>query len=110
MRELATQALWLNGVNLLPFWPLDGGMISREFLVWLAPRSGLRLSLGISLFVAGMLAVNSLGARARGEPLIPWVYTGGLYTALLFGVLALGSFQALQAESNQETPWKRWDP
>ena len=33
VRELATQALWLNGVNLLPFWPLDGGKIVQLFFV-----------------------------------------------------------------------------
>lgn len=71
----------------------------------------MRLSLGISLFVAGLLAINSLVTVLRkGEPLFPNVYTGRLYAAVLFGALALGSFQALQAENSQETPWKRWDP
>jgi stage IV sporulation protein FB len=96
-------------LNLLPVWPLDGGRISREILEWLMPAKGIRVSLGLSVLVAGLLAVNSLVAAARPDqaPLIPFLYAGGMYTALFFGLLALSSFQAMQAEERK--PWER-DP
>jgi Zn-dependent protease len=98
-------------LNLLPVWPLDGGQISREVCTGLSPRNGLRVSLGISLVVAGLLAVNALMA-ANGRPLLPFLRFGGIYVAILFAMLALESFQLLQqaAQGYGETPWRRYDP
>ena len=96
-------------LNLLPIWPLDGGQISRNFLEWLAPRNGTRIALGISFVAAGLLAINALVTHFRPEPLIPWLYAGGLFGALLFGALAVGSYQAMQMEEQTRAPWERWD-
>jgi stage IV sporulation protein FB len=100
---------WINLIwaliNLLPVYPLDGGQISRDFLDGVMPRGqGVRTSLGISMVVAGIFCVNSIAA-AHGEPLIPFLPAGGNYTAIMFGLLALESFQLLQQQSN--SPWRR---
>src|SRR5579862_2282238 len=86
-------------LNLLPIYPLDGGQISRDFLDGLMPRGqGIRFSLGISLVLAGLLTVHCVAA-ANGKPLIPFLPSiGGMYMAILFGMLALQSFQMLQQE------------
>jgi Zn-dependent protease len=107
---------WMNLVwgllNLLPIWPLDGGQISREICLWLAPRNGVRVSLGISLLVAGLLAIQALTAYYK-RPMIPFLdMLAGIYNAILFGLLALQSFQLLQQA--EQRPWRedwpdRWD-
>jgi Zn-dependent protease len=91
-------------LNLFPIWPLDGGQISRDFLGWLFPTNGARVAYVISLVVAGLLAALCL-------------YLGMPFNGIFFAVLALGSYQALQAENsrprwerNEETspvPWER---
>lgn len=84
-------------LNLLPIWPLDGGKISYDFLGWLLPRNGTHLALGLSLVVAGSLAAF-LASKAI------W------FSALFFGLLALGSYQAMQAEARprylDDEPWR----
>src|SRR5262245_53509562 len=101
------QLLWINWawplLNLLPIWPLDGGKISRELLELFMPGRGTRTALGVSLVVAGAMAANALIAMNR-EPLIPYLPTGGWYMVLLFGMLALGSYQAMQQVS-VDNPW-----
>jgi len=102
--------LWINLfwalLNLLPIFPLDGGQISRDFLDGLMPGGqGKRMALGISLVLAAILAVHCIAASA-GTPLIPFLAAlRGSYPALLFGLLAFGSFQMLQQQSNP--PWRR---
>jgi Zn-dependent protease len=118
LHPLLDHALWvLVGINifwgilnLFPIWPLDGGQISRDFLGWISPARGIRISLGISFTVAGLLAINSLAAMA-GRPLIPFWPFGGVFSAILFGLLALESYQAMQMEESGEArPWERRDP
>lgn len=89
-------------VNLLPVWPLDGGQISRDLCEGFLQERGLNLSLGISLVVAGLLALHSILA-INGRPLLP-IPMGSAYTAILFGLLALQSFQLLQ----QAHARRRW--
>jgi Zn-dependent protease len=100
-REILNDLIWINLVwgivNLLPVWPLDGGHVSREFFTWLTPRNGVRNSLIVSIVTAAALALNSLSGM-RGGPTLPYVPIGGAYSVLLFGSLALASFQVLQAE------------
>jgi Zn-dependent protease len=81
--------------NLLPVWPLDGGMVSREICTGLSPRRGLQISLGLSIGVAGFIAIHALLARGRGVPLVPYLPTS-TYAAILFGLLAFQSWQLLQ--------------
>jgi Zn-dependent protease len=114
--DLAWINLFWGLLNLLPVWPLDGGQISRDYLGWLVPGKGLRLSLGISFVVAGVLAVHALMAD-QDMPLLPFLsMLQGIYPAVLFGLLAVQSFQLLhQATANRRywdngsTPWER-DP
>jgi Zn-dependent protease len=106
--EVVAMLLFMNLawslLNLLPIWPLDGGQISREVFLGVTPRHGLRLSLGLSFVLAGLLALHCLLA-ANGRPLIPSLPLGGMYTALLFALLALESFQLLQ---QAQAPPGRW--
>ncbi len=102
--------LFLGIVNLLPLWPLDGGQMSRDFLGWLLPERGSRVALGISLLVAGLLAINALNVQFKERSLpvldkIPYLDSiGGYYMAFLFGWLAFNSYQALQFE-HQRRQW-----
>jgi Zn-dependent protease len=112
------QLLYINLIwplfNLLPIWPLDGGMVSRELCTWLSPRGGLRFSLGLSVFVAGLIAVHALLAKTHGAWIIPYLPTG-TYIMILFGVLAAQSWQLLrqipawQAPVDEYLPWEN-DP
>src|SRR5438105_4403978 len=43
--------------NLLPVWPLDGGMVSREICEGASRREGTKVSLMISIVTAGFIAV-----------------------------------------------------
>jgi Zn-dependent protease len=102
-------------LNLLPIWPLDGGQISREVFARAMGERGVRVALGLSMVVAGLLAINALCAMPRvlGKPLIPYVgalFAGGLFMVIFFGLFALQSFQALQALETQRR-WREdhWD-
>ena len=104
--------VWINLfwglLNLVPIYPLDGGHISRDFLDGAMPGGqGIRVSLGISLVLAGLLTVHCI-ASENGHHLIPFLPSLGIYEC--FDVrpsLAPQSFQMLQQESNP--PWRRYD-
>jgi stage IV sporulation protein FB len=87
-------------VNLLPVWPLDGGQICRNVSEGISPENGLKISLGISLVTAGLLALHCIMSRF-GRPLLP-LPVGSLYTGLFFGMFALQSFQLLQQIQAQD--------
>jgi stage IV sporulation protein FB len=94
-------------LNLLPIWPLDGGQISREVCTGISHDNGAKISLGISMLVAGLLAANAAMMYFRGTPLIPVVgglMGGGMFTMIFFGMMALSSFRAMQ----QLEAEKRW--
>jgi len=107
--------LWINlgwGImNLLPIWPLDGGRVSRELCEWLDPARGTRTAYGISMVVAGLLAVNAaLITMKRPIPALEHVPflkdLHGWYIVLLFGLFAFDSYQRFQQESSRR-PWDR---
>jgi Zn-dependent protease len=107
--------LWWPVMNLLPVWPLDGGKISREVFDWFMPGRGVRTSLGLSLTVAGALAVLAI-AEAVHRPLIPY-NLGGWWMAILFGMFAFNNYQEMQTTSRgrygqtyeRRAPWEQ-DP
>ena len=82
-------------VNLLPIYPLDGGHISREIMLGIAPRTGIRNSLVISMWTAGIVSFLSLlqWLQARQDALdsmsIPFV-------AIMFGYLAYTNHATLR--------------
>ncbi len=95
-------------MNLLPVWPLDGGQISRDAWMGASPDTGLKHSLGLSMLVAGLLAIHCILERF-GKSLLP-LHIGSLYMAILFAVLALQSFQLMQ-QAHAEERWQdeHWD-
>ena len=95
-------------VNLLPVWPLDGGMICREVCEGASPDRGLSSSLGISLVVAGLLALHCVLVYF-GKQLLP-IPIGSPYAAILFGLLAFQSYQLLQQVNAQNQQMDdHWD-
>lgn len=71
-------------VNLLPVLPLDGGQISRTILSHYRPRDGVDIALKISIvFAAGAAYL--------------FFMIGQKYAGILFAVLGIESFMALQA-------------
>jgi Zn-dependent protease len=120
MDVVVEDLIWINlfwgMLNLLPIWPLDGGQITRESLEGALRERGTTLALGISGCVSGLLAIHVLLATtSKGEMrLIPHLPAfGGMFTALFFAMLCVGSFQALQAENarrrfwDDRMPWER---
>ena len=80
--------LWVNIfwglINLMPVHPLDGGSVVRYILIQTDPLNGLRTSLWVSVIAGAAMAVAGL------------LLLQSTYMAILFGLLALQSFQALQ--------------
>lgn len=98
-------------LNLLPVFPLDGGQVSRELCESASRRNGLRIALQISIVVAGLLAIYGLigtfGRHAELLGFLPgWFPPGTLWTAILFVILAVQSYQVLQ---QVERAPGRWD-
>jgi stage IV sporulation protein FB len=75
-------------MNLLPIYPLDGGHIVREILLYFNRQEGVWQSLILSIFTAGLVAVFSL------------VKLHEYYIAVFFAFMAYESFMALQATSH----------
>jgi Zn-dependent protease len=84
---MAVSVLW-GVLNLLPVYPLDGGQIAREIFTILSPRNGITQSLILSMVAAVCMAVVGLSMRS-------------FFMALMFGLLAYGSYATLQAYRNQ---------
>jgi stage IV sporulation protein FB len=82
---LQINVLW-GLVNLLPVYPLDGGHIARELLLVANARTGIKQSLWLSVVTAAGLAVYAV---TQGQ--------GSLFIALMFGMLAYGSYKTLRA-------------
>ncbi len=80
--------LWVNIfwgiINLMPVHPLDGGSVVRYILIQTDPLNGLRTSLWVSVITGAAIAIAGL------------LFLQSTYMAILFGLLAFQSFQALQ--------------
>jgi stage IV sporulation protein FB len=72
-------------INLLPIYPLDGGHIAQEILVWANPRDGIPQSLILSIATAGAMVLVAV---------TQWQ---SMWTAIFFGYLAYSSYMTLQA-------------
>lgn len=94
-------------LNLLPIWPLDGGQITRELLGAVTPRHAVRLSLQISIGVAGLLALHGFMTEGK-PPLLPYLPTGthnGIFFLIFVGI----GIQALQIEYAERRSFDPWD-
>ena len=58
----------------------------------------------VALTLAAVLAVHSIMA-ANGKPIIPFLPFGGMFTAILFGLLAIDSWQQLQRLRHDRHYW-----
>jgi stage IV sporulation protein FB len=82
-------------LNLLPIYPLDGGQIAREVFLLFDRHDALRHSLILSFAAAALATI--------------WGFsTGNQYLGILFGMLAYGSYTALQAYLGQGGFGRRW--
>ncbi len=85
---VVTMLLWVNIfwglINLVPVFPLDGGHVSRNVLLQADPVDGVRKSLWISVIAGGLVAVAG------------FILFRSLFMALMFGLLAFQSYQALR--------------
>ena len=101
--------LYWGILNLLPIYPLDGGKISWELFSAVTPRNGPRLALGVSFTLAALIAIKAILAE-NGRDILPWLPVGGMYTAVLFGLLAVENYLMLQQLSEQQRrPWDQDD-
>ena len=116
---------WVNLVwnlfNLLPVFPLDGGQVSQEVCGAVWRQNGLRVSLRVSVAVAAAVALFSVASYVdRDGTLLGWLPgwfpRPGLWTAILFAILAVQSYQLLQQvaqstyyyeDSDDRPPWRR---
>ncbi len=91
--SLVISLLWVNifwgFINLMPVHPLDGGTVTRYILIQTDPLNGLRSSLWVSVISGAALAFAGL------------VFLKSTYMAVLFGLLAFQSFQAVQGVSGR---------
>jgi Zn-dependent protease len=113
-------------LNLLPIWPLDGGQIARDLCRIFLGAKGVIVSLGISIAVAGTLAVLKSGflpwrlPRLTTEELNPYLLlllafllAPSMIMAIWFAMFAANNVQEYQQESqrerwrDEEFPWAR---
>jgi stage IV sporulation protein FB len=111
-RQLTFVNLYWGILNLLPVFPLDGGQVSREVCGKIWRSRGKRISLKISVGVATAIAAYALlcvldarGGAAVLAQLPGWFPRGTLWTAILFGMLAVQSYQLLQQPDWTEDHW-----
>lgn len=110
---LVSVNLYWGILNLLPIFPLDGGQVSREVcgIVW-GPR-GKRISLKVSFVLALVIVAYSLicvlESRGAGAGLVKelpaWLPRGSIWTAILFALLSMSSYQLLQQPDWSVDPW-----
>jgi len=89
LNQFIQMMLWVNIfwglINLLPVFPLDGGQVARNVLIQYDPNDGNRKSLWVSVVTGAVVALAGL------------ILLGSVYMAILFGLLAFQSYQALGA-------------
>lgn len=106
--------LWWGLVNLIPVYPLDGGQIAQELLLWRRSHDGLSLSFKLSMAVAAIASIGFGVLWVRGQ--------GSSFPVVLFVLLGVTNYLALRAlrmggmgagiggyESGHREAWER-DP
>ena len=88
LNNLIIVSVFWGVLNLIPVYPLDGGQIAREISVAMSPKNGISHSLNLSIGAGACMVVVGLKMQA-------------FFLAILFGFLAFGSYQMLQAYRNQ---------
>lgn len=83
-------------INLLPVYPLDGGQIARQVFDIYSPHNSLRQSLILSIVVGAGMAVVAV------------LRLDEIWIALMFGILAFMSYQALQQLSGGGYGGSEW--
>jgi Zn-dependent protease len=127
-RELAffyLQLVFVNLVwgvfNLLPVFPLDGGQVCRELcgMKWRGrgERISLQISFGTALAVVAWSIFCAMDRSNIGAGVLTglpwWIPRGTIYTAILFALLAMTSYQLLQRTgggyggSDDRLPWEK---
>lgn len=81
--SLAIQGIYWGLFNVVPIYPLDGGQITRYLMIRFRPWDGARLSLQISLLLAGALGVY-------------FFKMGSAMTGMLMISFAISNWQELQ--------------
>lgn len=76
--------IFLNLLNLVPIYPLDGGQITREIMVQMDGFNGVRNSMILSIACAILVIVVCLRLDAK-------------FLALFFGFMAFTNYQSLQS-------------
>ncbi|MDA0833049.1 MAG: M50 family metallopeptidase [Planctomycetota bacterium] len=77
-------------MNLMPVFPLDGGQISRNLLMWLSPRNGALYSVNLSILCAGGIALWAMRCKYLNEGFFGLDPT---FLAIMFAVLCYQSIQ-----------------
>ena len=91
---LSISIIW-GLVNLLPIYPLDGGHISREIMLRIAPGTGIRNSLVVSMWTAGIVSFLSLLQWLQARHDAPHSMSFP-FVAAMFGYLAYTNHATLR--------------
>ncbi len=84
--------IFINLLNLVPVYPLDGGQVSRELFLKFDPWNGVSNSLLLSVATGVALAILGLSGQDR-------------FLAFFFGFMAWQNYQAWQQSSGTRRPW-----
>ncbi|MFK7770020.1 MAG: metalloprotease [Mariniblastus sp.] len=75
--------IFLNLLNLVPIYPLDGGQVARQVMLKFDAHNGIRNSLIVSIACAVLIAVVAFSKSEQ-------------FLGIFFGFMAYSNFQALQ--------------
>ena len=90
---LEISVLW-GLINLLPIYPLDGGLISQQVFVLTSPRDAVRQSLLLSVIVGGSVAAILLMQALNQPDGVQWQ---DFYPPAFFGYLTYSNYTSLQS-------------
>lgn len=75
--------IFLNLLNLVPIYPLDGGQVAREVMIKMDRQNGVRNSIYLSIGAACLIALFALTLKDT-------------FMAIFFGFMAYSNFQMLE--------------